>query len=380
MKVLIVGGGIAGMAHAAFLEKCGIEYDVVEKAPDFNHQGFLIILWDNGRDILKKLGLDAQFDAFGLRVQRYSIRDGKGTVLRNYSLASLYAEFGGAVTIIGRSEVHALLKSRVRDANIRMRTTVSALTEDAENIIATFSDGSTKNYDIVVGADGIHSTTRSILFQKDVESYTNWRAWYVWISNVFAVPATAVEYLETGEFIVTFSAGNKTLATMIAPAEHTAWDTQEGRVERLKQVFKDETHIVPTALNDVADADVLPTDLVNVEMCRVVSHRAALIGDAAHSFGPMAGLGTSMALEDAYVLAAELEKAHVGNQTIQSALLSYQSRMRPRVHTARSVSYNLWNMELTKSRLYMQLVKLFAPFTPDSLLSQDFRRLLKDEI
>ncbi len=114
MKVLIVGGGIAGVALAAFLEECNIEYDIVEKAPDFKHQGFLIILWDNGRDILRKLRLDEKFDALGSRVQKYSIRDGAGTVLRDYSLASLYSEFGGAITIVGRTELHELILSRVQ--------------------------------------------------------------------------------------------------------------------------------------------------------------------------------------------------------------------------------------------------------------------------
>ncbi len=380
MNVLIVGGGIAGVSLAAFLEECGIEYDIVEKAPDFKHQGFLIILWDNGRDILRKLRLDERFDALGSRVQKYSIRDGAGTVLRDYSLASLYSEFGGAITIIGRTELHALISSRVQASRIRMNSTITSLKEGGDKVAATFLDGSTKEYDVVVGADGVHSSIRNLLFQKDVESYTNWRAWYVWINNSFSIPSTAVEYLEANEFIVTFSAGHKTLATMIAPAAHTEWDTKEGRVERLKRTFKDESHIVPSALEAIPDADVLPTDIVNVEMRGFVTNRVALIGDAAHSFGPMAGLGTSMALEDAYVLAAELEKAHQGLQSHADALSAYEARRRPRVHIARSVSDKLWNMELTKSPLFMRLVKFFAPYTPDSLLLRDFRKLLKDEI
>ncbi len=115
-------------------------------------------------------------------------------------------------------------------------------------------------------------------------------------------------------------------------------------------------------------------------MRRFVTDRVALIGDAAHSFGPMAGLGTSMALEDAYVLAAELEKSRQGLQSISHALSVYQTQRLPRVKIARSVSNKLWNLELTKSRFFMWLVKLCAPFTPDSLLSHDFRKLLKDEI
>ncbi len=380
MKVLIVGGGIAGVTLAAFLEECGIEYDIVEKAPDFKHQGFLIILWDNGRDILRKLRLDEKFDALGSRVQKYSIRDGAGKVLRNYSLESLISEFGGAITIIGRSELHELLLSRVGRSQIAMNSTVVSLKEDAEKVVATFSDGTTKEYDVVAGADGVHSSVRKQFFPNDVESYANWRAWYIWINNKFSVPATAVEYLEANEFIVTFSTGDKTLATMIAPAAHTEWDTETGRIERLKRSFKDESHLVPEVLDAVKDSEALPTDIANIEMRRFVTNRVALIGDAAHSFGPMAGLGTSMALEDAYVLAGELEKSHQGLQNMAEALSAYQERRKPRVKIARDASYKLWNLELTKSRLFMRLVKFFAPLTPDSLLSHDFRKLLKDEI
>ena len=76
MKVLIVGGGIAGLTLAAFLKDTEVSCTIIEKAPDWSHAGFLVSLWDSARDILKKIGLSDQFDAAGSPAHMYSVRTG----------------------------------------------------------------------------------------------------------------------------------------------------------------------------------------------------------------------------------------------------------------------------------------------------------------
>ena len=106
MKVLIVGGGIAGLTLAAFLEGSDVECGIIDKAPDWSHQGYAIGLWNNARNILAKLGLDREFDTQGTRIQNYTIYDGSGRLLRAYSLKHFYATYGVGVSIIKRADLH----------------------------------------------------------------------------------------------------------------------------------------------------------------------------------------------------------------------------------------------------------------------------------
>jgi len=183
MKVLIVGGGITGLALAAFLERCGVEYEVAERQNDWARQGFLISIWDPGRDILKKLGLADQFDALGSRIRTYQVKNGSGKVLRTFNFSKLYADFGGVVTVLRRSDLHELLLHVVPTEKILMNMPVTKVSQNADAAHVEFADGTSANYDVVVAADGVHSAIRASLFGDHLERYEDWRAWYVWIDN-----------------------------------------------------------------------------------------------------------------------------------------------------------------------------------------------------
>ena len=98
------------------------------------------------------------------------------------------------------------------------------------------------------------------------------------------------------------------MACFVTHVNHSIWDREDGRVERLKELFKEESVIVPNVLNVQKSGEILPTDLSEIKMKRLYKGRVVLLGDAAHGFEPFAGIGSSMALEDSYVLAGELIK------------------------------------------------------------------------
>ncbi len=379
MKILIVGGGIGGLTLAAFLEGSDVEYEIVEKASDWFHQGFLLGLWDNGRDILKKLHLEEKFDALGSRVQKYSIRDGKGRVLRDYALNEFYANYGTAITLLKRVDLHSLVLQKINPSRLTMSLSVKDIFQTEEGVSVTFTDGQTKKYDLVVGADGVHSQVRSLFFKDVIETYYNWRVWCVWIDNKFDVPASITEYLETRALAIVFRAANKTMAWFVAPTDHALWDKPEGRVQRLQELFKDETFLVPDAFTNVSDEEVLPTDLVELKLKKWTKGRVTLLGDAAHSFGPHAGIGSSMAMEDAYVLAGELMQ--VGEmQSLSVALANYEKKRKRRIRIAERLSKRLKFWILAKRRFFRKFVDLLIPYVPASYLTNDYNLLLREEI
>ncbi len=339
----------------------------------------MLVMWDNGRDILKKLGLANEFDTKGTPIHHYIIRDGEGKLLRDYNLNTFNVEYGGGMMLIVRKELCEWLTGNIDPKRITRGVSVLEVQEKNEGVEVTFSTGEAKLYDAVVGADGVHSHIREDLFKKHVESYENWRSWWLWLDRDMSVPATVTEYTEPKEHAIVFSAGARALAILTAPMNHTMWDTPEGRIERLRTLFKDETMLLPELFSHAHDAEVLPGDLIEVSMRRWVGGRVALLGDAAHSFGPHAGLGGSMAMEDAYVLAAELLKIQNVND-IATAFKRYERIRRPRIAIARRLNSRMRFYRLIKTRVGEAVANFFVRYFPERLFIGQYARLLREEL
>lgn len=364
MKILIVGAGIGGLTLANFLKDSSIEFDIVDKAKDWNAHGYSIGLWNNGRNILKKLGLDNFFDTNGNRARYYQICDGKGKVLRKYDLSEFYSEYALAYTHISRDLLHTTLLEKLGKERVKMGITMDSI--DLEK------------YDLVVGADGIHSKVRERFFGTTFERFDNWRVWYTWIDAKFKQNNTVTEYIEAGEFIGVFDVGDRALAVLIAPAQHKVWDDVKGRVQRLKDLFKDEI-VFSDLISNLKDEDIVPTDLSHVSMKNYVCDKAVLIGDAAHGFEPHAGLGASMAMEDSYVLAGELMKVS-GERPLTKALHEYQGARKKRVALARKLTNRMRAWAFIKSKPLRKFVNFFVPYIPQSFFTNTYHELLREEI
>src|SRR5215467_208705 len=194
LKILIVGGGLGGLALAGFLDKCDIDYSIIEKRSEWCHEGYALGLWNNGRNILRKLGLADRFDQNEIAFQSILICDGRGNRLRSYDLSRFYTEFGMAYSHIRRADLHQWLLDRVARP-VRMGMAVTSLHETENDVSVTLSDGSVEHFDLVVGADGVHSAVRNCCFQEHVESYIDWRAWYVWVDRSYARPRVVSQYV-----------------------------------------------------------------------------------------------------------------------------------------------------------------------------------------
>jgi 2-polyprenyl-6-methoxyphenol hydroxylase-like FAD-dependent oxidoreductase len=123
----------------------------------------------------------------------------------------------------------------------------------------------------------------------------------------------------------------------------------------------------------------MPTDIVEVKLRRWSEGRVVVLGDAAHSFGPYIGFGGSMALEDAYVLAAELMKIS-SEYPMATAFRAYERERKRRIAIATAISHRIRNGTLIKSRVVRALANVFLPLIPDSYILRDLNRLLAEEI
>ncbi|HEX8893221.1 MAG TPA: NAD(P)/FAD-dependent oxidoreductase, partial [Terriglobales bacterium] len=369
LKILIVGAGLGGLALAGFLDNCEIEYSIIEKCPEWRHEGFALGLWNNGRHILRKLGLAHWVDENEIAFQSVVVCDGKGNKLRSYNLAHFYAEFGMAYSHIRRADLHQWLLGRAA-RSVRMGISLMSLHEHEDAVRVQLSDGTEERFDLVVGADGVHSTVRSCCFQKDLEWYTDWRAWYVWVDRSFARPRVVSQYVAPHECIAVFDEGDKALVVLIAKADHAIWDDAQLRVDRLKLLFKEEPALIPQCLSKAVAEEICPTDLIEISLKHWHTPRVVLLGDAAHGFEPFGGLGGSMALEDAYVLAAQLSKMSKGDRKeLSLALDRYETIRKRRVQDARKLTRRMQCWATIESPFWREVVNQLAPIVPESWIT-----------
>ncbi len=379
MKILIVGAGIGGLSLAAFLKDSNIDYDIIEKCPNWDHQGYSLSIWNNGRNILKKLGLEEIFDKSGKRIKFYYIYNGQGRLLRKYSLSSFYAKYGMALTLTSRKDVHDWLWSKVDSSKVKMNTTIETIDQDDSGVTVVFNNKELKKYDLVVGADGIHSTTRSLVFKNYILSSTKWRVWWMWVDNKFKTEASVSEYIEPGEFVSLFDSGEKTLAIISALDKNEDENNSKTKIQSLKEIFKDEVSISPEIFNNLKDEDVVSSILIHINLKTWANGRVVLLGDAAHGFEPHAGIGGSMALEDGYVLAGELMKVS-DTYPLTLALRNYEVARKKRVKIAQHLTNKMKAWGLVKSKPLRKVLNFIAPYFPESYFVKDYDKLLKQEI
>jgi len=376
MKILIVGAGVAGLSLAGFCEKLGIRYTLVEKQKDQSHHGYSLGLWSNARKMLEKLDLADRLDEEGAPVRFLNIRTGAGKLLRAFNLAYFSIQYGG-YTMIERSKVIDWLSSRVSSENIRFGLTVEDIQQKEKNVSVTFSNNTKEEYDLVVGADGISSQVRQLVFAPhEYRTFTNWRVWYAWIDKKNVEPHTVTKYIEPNEYAVTFDVGNKALACFVTHVDHSVWDQEDGRIERLKVLFKEESVLVPSVFSVQKSGEILPTDLSEIQMDTLYKGRVVLLGDAAHGFEPFAGIGSSMAMEDAYVLVSEL----MHQADVSQALGAYQRKRKTRVELARKLTARMQAWATIRSKILRYIVNFCIPYVPERIFLKSYDSLLKKDL
>lgn len=277
-----------------------------------------------------------------------------------------------------RAVLHDMLLSVVDKEKVQFGTNITEITQEQAKMKVTLNSGEIKEYDLVVGADGIHSDVRTKVFGTHFEKFDDWRVWYAWVNNPSKDRNTITEYVEPREFIGMFDLYDKTLALLSAPVTHSIWDDTEGRKDRLKVAFKDQVEI-GGFIDTLKDEDFMPSDLSHVRVKNFVKGNALLLGDAAHGFEPHAGLGASMAMEDGYVLAGELMRVSV-DYPLKKALGHYQDVRKKRVKIARNLTNSMRGWAFIKSKSLRKMINLWMPVFPISFFLNKYHRLMREEI
>lgn len=323
-RILIVGGGIAGLTLAAALRRQGFPAELVERSPTWQAIGAGIMLHGNGMRILRRLGISDDVEQAGTRLLRWSFCDQQGEQLCEIDLPALWGEVGPTIGI-ARTELQQVLRVAAADVPCRLGLALTSLIQDEQRVRVGFSDGSSGDYDLVVGADGLASTVRRLALEQTPVGYTGLM---VWRSLALHEQASMQVLLGEGCVFGLVPVGEGLTYGFGIEGSPRFHAELSGRLERVRCRFAAFGGAVPAYLAALSRDEQLhcaPIEWVDLQQWH--HGRVVLIGDAAHAGPPMMAQGGCMAMEDAWVLAEVLSQA----ESVESALDRYASRRRPRV-------------------------------------------------
>lgn len=371
LKILVIGGGIGGLAVSRALALRGARVTVLEQAPEIAEVGAGIQVSPNGFAVLRALGLDAALGERSVQGETISLRDYRGGEVLRLDLRRLARR---DYYFVHRADIIDLLAEGARAAGVRIRLLQQAVTvEPGAPPRVTLQTGDTREADLIVGADGLHSVVRQALNGKAAPFFTGQAAWRAVVPNTEGRGPQVQVHMGPGRHVVSYPLRDGSLLNLVAVREQRDWVaeswTQEDDPANLRAAFADFGPDL-RALLDRVDS-VRQWGLFRHPVApRWHGGNCALLGDAAHPTLPFLAQGACMALEDAWGLARSLDAAG----DLDAGLAAYQAL---RAGRARQVidaaSANAWKYHLRFGPLRMAAhgaLRLGGALMPDRMLRQ----------
>jgi 2-polyprenyl-6-methoxyphenol hydroxylase-like FAD-dependent oxidoreductase len=338
MRVLIVGGGMAGLTLAGRLCQQGRAPVIVERARSVEG-GYALGLYPVGSCVLHGLGSYRELVSRAIVLQRYELADGSGRVLQSFDLSVLTGA-GGPLLMISRSDLLRLLEASCTGAELRRGVTVSSLARHADAVEVSFDDGTVERFDVVVACDGVESSVRGQVFGPAKGYDSGWVLWTWWADADRFDPTVTREWWGAGFFFGAYPAPGQVMCAAGGPANARHSAGVRSLLQQHLGELIDHVPAVGAAVDDLGDAYPWPMRDVRAE--RWIDGRIALCGDAAVAFMPTAGVGASYAMRAAAGLADELSRAD--GASVPLALERYEKRCRSVVERAQTDSRRLARM------------------------------------
>jgi FAD-dependent urate hydroxylase len=328
-RILIVGGGIAGLSLATALHRQGYTPELVERSTAWPAVGAGINLPANGVRVLRALGVGDALDRTAAVVRRWGFFDQHSELLCETDLGMLWHDVGPCLGIT-RVRLQEALLGGAGAVRHRLALSVTALTQDDSRVRVSFSDGTSGDYDLVVGADGIHSTARELAVSSSSPSYAGQIVWRSFIPTRPRGIAGVMVLLGEGCFFGLVPMGEGHTYGFGAVDGTCADDPLRGRLDRFRRRFATFGGPVPAYLAALQGDQQLHFGPIEwVKLDEWYRGRVILIGDAAHAGPPHMGEGGCMAMEDAHVLAEVLRAA----DSVEGALEAYVLRPLSTAHS-----------------------------------------------
>jgi 2-polyprenyl-6-methoxyphenol hydroxylase-like FAD-dependent oxidoreductase len=369
VRVIVVGGGIAGLSAAIALRKTGHEGVVLEQALRVDPVGAGITLFANAMRALDRLGVGEVVAARGAAATRSAILRSDGR-----ELTRVPSDLLEGTIALHRAELQAELAAASGD--LRLGVEVAAVEQGEDGVVARSTDGREERGDLLVGADGLSSVVRRAIADVPIRyaDYTAWRG----VSSVPVEDGRLTESWGVGERFGLVDIGRGRtywFATKNAPEGEP--DEPGGRKEEIRRRFSGWHEPIAAVVEAADESAILRNDVYYLApLPRWSDGRVVVVGDAAHATTPGVGQGAAQAIEDAVVLADRL----AGRDDISAALAEYEAIRRPRTDAVLKISRRADKAAQLASPLGCRLRNALVRWSPDRAQRRRLEPLVRHEL
>ncbi|WP_175408228.1 FAD-dependent monooxygenase [Streptomyces sp. TRM64462] len=342
-RVIVLGGGIAGLTTVLALRAAGIPAKAYERAPALRAAaaGNGLVVWHNAVLALRSIGLDKDLDAVASELHRYRFRSRRGGGLADWSVADGARRYGAPAYTVRRAALHGMLSDLTGD-DLVLGARCTGFTEDADGVTVRFDGGRTVSGPLLIGADGLRSTVRRRLMPCEPPPR------YAGMTACQGMVDMPPERVPPGVFVNTFGEGGFFVhyrlddtsvywdAVLNDRAARRLGDSADalglGVREALLRAFGHWPDPIPELIRATPDSGIQPVDIHDRDpVARWSTRRVTLVGDAAQPMTFNLGQGANQAMEGAVVLAQCLAAAGLAGPDglaadPSAALAAYEAR------------------------------------------------------
>ncbi|ODG91058.1 MULTISPECIES: FAD-dependent monooxygenase [Bacillaceae] len=333
MRVLISGASIAGPALAYWLHRYGFEVTVVERAPSLRPGGYAVDIRGAAISVLERMGILDDVRSLDTHMTGVYFVNDKGKIKGKISEASMGNQQGMDIEIMRENLSNILFDLTKDKVTYIWGDSITSIHESMSGVEVQYTNGKPDTFDLIIGADGIHSNVRTLKF-GDEDQFKRTLGCYISIfefENYLNLDHSQMLYTVPGKTVGMYSANDKKeakgmLVFQSEPLKYDRYNTEEQK-NLIKNAFEElngwET---PNLLQKLINAsDFYFDEICQIHMPTWSDGRIALVGDAAYCPSPLSGQGTSLALVGAYVLAGELKAA---NGDYKRSFITYENVMK----------------------------------------------------
>jgi 2-polyprenyl-6-methoxyphenol hydroxylase-like FAD-dependent oxidoreductase len=335
MRVLISGGGIAGLTLAYWLQQYGMRAVVLEQAAALRRDGYGIDFYGTGYDVAERMGLIDRLQSQQLPLDFIAYVNRRGKQVATLEIGVMRSIMRGKYLALMHGTLEETLHETIAgQVEVRFGRVISHVVSGSDAVEVTLNDETTESFDLLIGADGLHSLTRSLLFGPE-EQFARFLGYMVAsypLVDLYEIGHSWQMYVEPGRLSGAYSSSHEgeIFSFLMYRTDRPEKLSREQRLIRLRRVFAGMGWITPHLLAHAPAPEHLFMDaVVQIHMPTWHQGRVALVGDACGCPTLISGHGASLAMGGAYLLAQALSET----ADYQEAFRRYEQLMQPHVQS-----------------------------------------------